>query len=146
MFFCIPYSSKAIKPFWSFLSRLSLLGAGIQVGLIYFYTALYKLTSWQWLSGEAIYQTFVSDWFSNETIRGIAHVMPYFISVIVAYIIMLFQLTFPIIINWKKTRKFAVILGVSIHLYIGIFMHMWDFALAMMVPYVLFFRKSEIKR
>jgi len=142
MFFCIPYSSKAIKPFWSFLSRLSLLGAGIQVGLIYFYTALYKLTSWQWLSGEAIYQTFVSDWFSNETIRGIAHVMPYFISVIVAYIIMLFQLTFPIIINWKKTRKYAVIVGISIHLYIGIFMHMWDFALAMMVPYVLFFRKK----
>jgi hypothetical protein len=84
----------------------------------------------------------VSDWFSNETIRGIAHVMPYFISVIVAYIIMLFQLTFPIIINWKKTRKYAVIVGISIHLYIGIFMHMWDFALAMMVPYVLFFRKK----
>jgi hypothetical protein len=146
MFFCIPYSSKAAKPFWAFLSRLSLLGAGIQVGLIYFYTSIYKITSWQWLSGEAIYQTFVSDWFSNETIRGITQVTPYFISVIFAYIIMLFQLTFPIIINWKKTRKFAVILGVSIHLYIGIFMHMWDFALAMMVPYVLFFRKSETKR
>jgi hypothetical protein len=143
MFFCIPYSSKAAKPFWAFVSRLSLLAAGIQVGLIYFYTALYKLTSWQWLSGEAIYQTFVSDWFSNETIRGVAHVMPYFISVIFAYIIMLFQFTFPIIINWTKTRKYAVILGISIHLYIGIFMHMWDFALAMMVPYTLFTHRDD---
>jgi hypothetical protein len=143
MFFCIPFSSKAAKPFWAFLSRLSLLAAGIQVGLIYFYTSMYKLTSWQWLSGEAIYQTFVSDWFSNETIRGVAHVMPYFISVIFAYIIMLFQFTFPIIINWKRTRKFAVILGVSIHLYIGIFMHMWDFALAMMVPYTLFTHRDD---
>jgi hypothetical protein len=146
MFFCIPYSSKSNKPFWSFLSRLSLLAAGIQVGLIYFYTSIYKLTSWQWLSGEAIYQTFASDWFSNETIRDVVQVMPYFISVIFAYVIMLFQFTFPIIINWKKTRKFAVILGVSIHLYIGIFMHMWDFAVAMMVPYVLFLNSNSDPR
>ena len=143
MFYSIAYSANATKPFWAFLSRLSLLAAGIQVGLIYFYTALYKLTSWQWLTGEAIYQTLVSDWFSNETIRGVAQVMPYFISVIFAYVIMLFQFTFPLIINWKKTRKFAVILGVSIHLYIGIFMHMWDFALAMMVPYVLFLNSNS---
>jgi hypothetical protein len=57
---------------------------------------------------------------------------------------MLFQFTFPIIINWKTTRKYAVIIGVSIHLYIGIFMHMWDFALAMMVPYTLFANRDDI--
>jgi hypothetical protein len=143
MFYSTPYSAKAIKPFWAFLSRLSLLAASIQVGLIYFYTALYKLTSWQWLKGEAIYQTFVSDWFSNDVMKNFALNGPYFISVVVAYIIMLFQFSFPIIINWKKTRKYAVVVGVSIHLYIDIFMHMWDFALAMMVPYVLFFRRQQ---
>jgi hypothetical protein len=143
MFYCIPYSSKSTKPFCSFLSRLSLLAVGIQVGLIYFYTSMYKLTSWQWLSGEAIYQTFVSDWFSNDVMKNFALNGPYFISVVVAYIIMLFQFTFPIIINWKKTRKNAVIVGISIHLYIGIFMHMWDFALAMMVPYTLFLNSNS---
>ena len=146
MFYCIPYSAKTVKPFLSFLSRLSLLAVGIQVGLIYFYTSLYKLTSLQWLKGEAIYQTLISDWFSNETIRGITLASPYFFSVIIAYIIMLFQLTFPIIINWKKTRKYAVIVGISIHLYIGIFMHMWDFALAMMIPYVLFTLRDDATR
>lgn len=143
MFYCIPYSSKSANPFWSFLSRLSILAVGIQVGLIYFYTSMYKLTSWQWLSGEAIYQTFVSDWFSNDYMKNLALNGPYFISVVVAYIIMLFQFTFPIIINWKKTRRSAVIVGISIHLYIGIFMHMWDFALAMMIPYVLFLNSNS---
>jgi hypothetical protein len=146
MFYCIPYSSKSTRPFWSFLSRLSLLAAGIQVGLIYFYTSLYKITSWEWLSGEAIYKTFVSDWFSNDVMKNLALNGPYFISVAVAYIIMLFQFSFPLIINWKKTRKYAVIVGVSIHLYIGIFMHMWDFAVAMMVPYVLFFNSNSDPR
>lgn len=143
MFYCIPYSSKSARPFLSFLSRLSLLAAGIQVGLIYFYTSIYKLTSWQWLSGEAIYLTFVSDWFSNDVMKNFALNGPYFISVVVAYIIMLFQLSFPVIINWKKTRKYAIIVGISIHLYIGIFMHMWDFAVAMMVPYVLFLNSNS---
>jgi hypothetical protein len=146
MFYCIPYSSKSARPFLSFLSRLSLLAAGIQVGLIYFYTSIYKLTSWQWLSGEAIYQTFVSDWFSNSVIKNFALNGPYFISVVVAYIIMLFQLSFPVIINWKKTRKYAIIVGISIHLYIGIFMQMWDFAVAMMIPYTLFLNSNSDPR
>jgi hypothetical protein len=146
MFFCIPYTSKSSNPFWSFIARLALFAARIQVGLIYFYASLYKLTSEQWWNGEVIYQTVANDWFSVEILQNLMLESPPFVALFISYFVMFFQFSFPLTINWKKTRKYAIMIGVSIHLYIGIFMHMLDFALAMMIPYVLFLNSNSDPR
>lgn len=137
-FYTSVFTAKTDSPWLSFLSRMSLRTVIIQTYLVYVFSALYKVTSMQWLSGEALYYSLTNERFSWPFVAWFIEQIPLVLVVIFAYFLMAFQLFFPVWVNWKLTRKQAIWIGVSLHLFIGLFLFIWDFALAMMVPYLLF--------
>ncbi|MFM7769892.1 MAG: hypothetical protein ACKO8Q_04980 [Bacteroidota bacterium] len=136
-FYCIPFVSRPKMELHFFLNRIVLFTCKLQLYLVYVFSAIFKVTSKQWLSGEALYYTFTSDRFSPEWIKKLSFYSPFWVIIILAYFIMVFQLFFPIWSIWNKTRKWAIYIGVLMHIYIGLVMGLWDFALAMLIPYLL---------
>ena len=136
-FYASVFTAKTDSPWLSFLSRMSLRTVVMQTYLVYVFSALYKVTSMQWLSGEALYYSLTNDRFSWPFVAWFIEQIPLVFVVIFAYFLMVFQLFFPLWVNWKLTRKQAIWIGISLHLFIGLFLFIWDFALAMMIPYLL---------
>jgi hypothetical protein len=144
-FYLIPFQLKPKKELDYFMNRMVVFTCMLQLYFVYVFSALFKITSKQWLSGEALYYTFLNDRFSPTFLKSIAYYMPFGIIIFLAYFIMIFQLFFPLWSQWKRTRKAALWIGVMMHLWIAFVMHLWDFAFAMILPYYLFSRTEDQK-
>lgn len=142
-FYVIPFQLKPKKELDYFINRVVLFTCVLQLYFVYVFSALFKVTSVQWLSGDALYYTFLNDRYSPTFLKSMVYYMPFGIIVFLAYFIMIFQLFFPLWSQWKRTRKAALWIGVLMHLWIAFVMHLWDFAFAMLIPYYLFVRTED---
>ena len=142
-FYVIPFQLKPKKEMDYFINRVVLFTCVLQLYFVYVFSALFKVTSVQWLSGDALYYTFLNDRYSPTFLKSMVYYMPFGIIVFLAYFIMIFQLFFPLWSQWKRTRKAALWIGVLMHLWIAFVMHLWDFAFAMLIPYYLFVRTED---
>ena len=142
-FYVIPFQLNPKKELDYFINRVVLFTCMLQLYFVYVFSALFKVTSMQWLSGDALYYTFLNDRFSPTFLKSMAYYMPFGIIIFLAYFIMIFQLFFPFWSQWKRTRKAAIWIGILMHLWIAFVMHLWDFAFAMLIPYYLFVRKED---
>lgn len=142
-FYVIPFQLNPKKELDYFINRVVLFTCVLQLYFVYVFSALFKVTSMQWLSGDALYYTFLNDRFSPTYLKSMAYYMPFGIIILLAYFIMIFQLFFPLWSQWKRTRNAAIWIGVLMHLWIAIVMHLWDFAFAMLIPYYLLVRKED---
>jgi len=115
-----------------------------QLIMVYAVAGLYKLTGSQWLSGEAFYYALQIDQYSSPFWQTADVIAIPGLYATMNYIGFGYQLLFPVLIWIKKLRPFFLICGLSFHLFIGIFMHLWDFAFAMIFCYVLFLEDKNI--
>jgi hypothetical protein len=115
----------------------------LQVCIAYFISALSKLDSCEWLRGSAI-----------ATISGIKHFSLYssagsltgsWLAMPLNYLILFYQLLFPILVWIRPLKKTFLIAGICMHLYIGLVMGLPWFALIMITGYIFFwpFQKTE---
>jgi hypothetical protein len=130
-FYVIPFQLKPKKELDYFINRVVLFTCVLQLYFVYVFSALFKVTSVQWLSGDALYYTFLNDRYSPTFLKSMVYYM------------LIFQLFFPLWSQWKRTRKAALWIGVLMHLWIAFVMHLWDFAFAMLIPYYLFVRTED---
>jgi hypothetical protein len=89
----------------------------IQWAMIYFFSGLFKLKSEEWISGNTVNNIFHSVWFNPFLINW-----PNILSGFLDYGIIFFQLSFPVIFLLPLLKKYYVFFGISMHLFIGIFM------------------------
>ncbi len=135
-FFASFIYTRAQHPLRIVISNSARIAAITQLCIVYIVATIYKLSGTQWLNGEALYYALQIDQFSSGFSKSIADQM--WIFKILTYFGLLYQLLFPILIWIKKIRVYWLIPGLIFHLFIGAFMHLWDFALAMIFCYALF--------
>ncbi len=141
-FYCIPVNTASTSISGHIFNRAVVIAATMQICIVYFLSGLYKLSGDMWLNGEAIYYTleierFSREWVKNSGITSLSYLMKGS-----NYLILAYQLLFPIIIWIKKWRYPVLIIGTGFHLITMFVMNLWDFGFAMLIGYIIFFRKK----
>jgi hypothetical protein len=108
----------------------------IQICLVYFLSALAKLNSEDWLNGTAISTTLQVHHYSLPAFFNIKQNT---INYIVNYVVLFYQLFFPVVIWFKKIKKPFLIIGVIMHVFISFVMGLISFGFIMILSYVYFY-------
>ena len=102
----------------------------IQLILIYFVNGLYKVTGPDWLEGDSLYYVLGDLTLTRFSIAQLP--VPLIVIRMATWLVLIWELTFPVLVLFRRTRCLALLFGVIFHL--GIFATM---ELGGFVPYVL---------
>ena len=117
------------------ISNFVFLFCKIQLVLIYLLSGFDKLTSSVWRSGDAIYAIINLEFFMNPHVTIPTSKTLY---LLIAWAIILFELTFPLLIWFKRLRVYALMIGIIFHVAIMFVLSLPDFGLVMILMYSLF--------
>lgn len=114
------------------LHNFSTIAIMVQLCLVYFLSALAKCNDMGWMSGTAL-----------ETLSQIKHFNLYNGSglglfKLLTYIIVFYQLAFPVLVWIKKIKKPFIIFGLLMHLYIAFVIGLPEFGFIMIIGYIFF--------
>jgi hypothetical protein len=137
-FYAIPATTKSNSPYRIVLTNLSFYAAVLQVLFCYVFAGYYKLTGEMWRNGEALYYTLHIDRFSSDFLQSKNIAGNVWLMMVLNYVVLGYQLLFPVLVFVKKWKWVFLALGTIIHLVIGAGMHLWDFALILISCYALF--------
>ena len=140
---------RADRPLWKSVQRsifnFAVLSCQLQILLIYFASGSDKLMSASWRSGEAIQYISRLDFLFNPRLTFDESASP-LLNLCLAWMVIIFELSFPFLVWIKKTRLFILAAGVLFHLVIWIFLSLPDFGLIMMISYLVFLRAEDFER
>ncbi len=145
-FYCSIVYTNAKGVFRITLTNLARYACMIQICLVYLVATVYKLSGKQWPSGDAMYYTLHIDHFSSPMWIGSWVIQSAVVMKTLTYFALIYQLLFPVMVWIKKGRHVFLIIGVVFHLFIGIFLHLWDFALSMIFAYAVFVEDGLARR
>lgn len=135
-------TSNIVEHIWSNIKKVALLGLMIQVCYVYFFTSLSKLQGDVWLNGTAIYYTMrVSDFMATSW--NIPLTKNHYFVVLGTYFTIIFEIAFPFLIWFKKTKYWIIFLGIMLHIGIWIFMRIDNFSWIMIGTYFVFIDDQE---
>jgi len=147
---CIPIASKpAFKSEIGSIIQKTCHNAGIilcqlQVIFIYLVSGWDKLTSDAWRSGEAIdYVVHLRNLY-NPMFAGMFEDPG--VQMVLSWMTILFELAFVALVWFRKTRIPILIIGIFFHLFIWIVMSLPDFAITMIISYILFLKDTDYRR
>ncbi|XGC82468.1 HTTM domain-containing protein [Bdellovibrio bacteriovorus] len=118
------------------LSSLMIRMMQFQICVIYAYTGFEKLKGTSWWDGTALWSVMANPQMTTmdfSFLRSIPWIIP-----IMAYLTIIFEVYFPAMVAWPKTRNLWLLIGVAFHMGIGVFMGLGPFATTMMSTYFLF--------
>jgi hypothetical protein len=145
-FCCIPVHTGTHSPWRHALNHFARYAAVLQVMLCYAFSAYFKLNGSQWLSGDAVYYAVHLERFSTPWITGWIGAHAGFARLL-TYLVLGYQVLFPLLIFLRPRRVLIFLsVGLGMHLFIGAAMHLWDFALAMIICYALFLPENVSAR
>ncbi|MBO9665210.1 MAG: HTTM domain-containing protein [Bdellovibrio sp.] len=118
------------------LSSMMIRMMQVQIMVIYAYTGWEKLKGASWWDGTAMWSVLANPQmttFDFTFLRAVPWVLP-----IIGFTTIIFEVYFPPMVIWNKSRYIWLLMGVSMHLGIGLFMGLMPFATVMMATYFLF--------
>lgn len=118
------------------LHNVALIGIKIQICLAYFLAAWFKLTDASWMNGLAVYQTFQISEYSNSFFAT----WPMGVCMVLTYATIVYQLLFPLLIWFRKTKIYLLAFGITQHLLIAFGMGLFSFGIIMIICYILFLK------
>jgi hypothetical protein len=124
------------------LHNMSFIALVTQVCIVYAYSALAKWVDADWQSGNAVNLVNMTWHYSRAFLVDHAQLM-YPLSVVMTYTVLLYQTVFPVLIWFKRVKRYFLNLGVLMHLYIALVMGLFFFGLIMALTYVLFYDLSD---
>ncbi|HEY8403521.1 MAG TPA: hypothetical protein VIK71_02820 [Flavobacteriales bacterium] len=142
-FYSVFVYTKAESSWNIVISNLARLTMVVQVVAIYSLSSWFKLIGEHWVKGDALYYALNIDVYSSQFWQKLSQ-FPVWCSII-TYLTLGYQLLFPLLLLLKKQRHWVLLIGVLFHLMIGIVMHLWDFAFAMIFCYALFMKEEQAK-
>src|SRR5690606_428826 len=109
----------------------------LQLLIAYLATALHKFTGTHWLDGTAMGivagdPAFGPQWLVHQPV----------LSAILTWSVLLFQLTFPLAVWWKRTRVPWMIFGVLFHVGTAIWLEIPEMAFAFIVCYLIWLNEQ----
>lgn len=107
-----------------------------QIVILYFFAGFYKLYDNNWLNGDALYYIIQIDAFSRpwatHYLEGNIILLKLF-----TYGTLIYQLSFPFAIWWKKIKTPFLIVGIIFHLSIAFIAGVFSFGIIMIISYIL---------
>lgn len=126
-------------------TNFAFLAIQIQVCILYFVSAIYKLFGAHWMDGSALYYILNIDEYTAPWVQHyIANTD--WLTIPVTYFTLFFQLAFPITVWIKKLKTVTVIIGIAFHVLIIFMMGLTDFGLIMLLIYILFLSDKKSDR
>ncbi|QBO59518.1 HTTM domain-containing protein [Chryseobacterium salivictor] len=114
------FKKKNVEIFFNYQSVLQ-----IHLSIAYFFSGLAKALDSGWWNGKSVWNALVSlD--SNFYPIPIIYIAGGILTVI-------FELSYPILVNLKKTRKIILLAMILMHLFIGLTMQLYAFSIIMIV-------------
>jgi hypothetical protein len=86
----------------------------VQMVLMYFCNGLHKLAGVEWRSGEALYLVLADLSLSRWSYAQLP--LPYPLTRLLTWTVLVWELGFPLLVCWKWTRRLALGFGVAFHL------------------------------
>ena len=117
--------------------------ARFQVIILYAVASYFKLTGSTWLDGTAFYYVLFNDTYSHPWFKELLIGNSFLIHAI-TWFALTFQLLFPVLIWFKKTKLSMIVLGILFHLMIIIVMGITDFGIIMLIMYLLFYTPKKL--
>ncbi|MEQ9413003.1 MAG: hypothetical protein RIF39_04200 [Cyclobacteriaceae bacterium] len=113
----------------------ALLLGQVQMALIYLLSGYDKLLSAAWRNGEAMHSIFNLTFFQNPFIKLNFSETE---CVILCWMVIIFEISFAVLIWIKKFRITLLVMGVFFHLGIIVFLGLADFGMVMIICYTVF--------
>ena len=130
------------KELFYIVSKISVVGLLIQISVVYFFTSLAKLQGELWLNGTATFYTMRVEDF-KATDWNIPLTENFYFVVLSTYFTIFWELSFPFLIWFKKTKFWIIFFGILLHLGIFIFMRIDNFSWIMLGSYFVFVTNDE---
>lgn len=130
----------------SLLSRLATLSIMLHLCLIYISNATFKLLDFSWQKGDALGYFFLGS--QTTDIFEIGNFMmnyPYVLT-FMGYSVVIFQLLFPILIWFQKTKWFFIITGILMHLGMALVLQLYFFQIVVILHYGFFIKDEEWRK
>jgi hypothetical protein len=108
----------------------------VQIIAIYAYTGWEKLKGASWWDGTAMWSVLANPQMTTmdfSFLREIPWVIP-----VIGYLTIIFEVYFPPMVIWHKSRHAWLLMGFAMHMGIGLFMGLMPFATIMLSTYFLF--------
>ena len=127
------------------ISNFAVWAARFQVIILYIVASWFKLYGISWLDGTAFYYVLYTDTFSLPWFRDL-FINNSFAIHLVSWFALGFQLLFPLLVWFKRTKPVMLILGVFFHVMIMFVMGIIDFGIIMIIMYLLFYIPERFKK
>lgn len=132
--------SKKMNIVLILIFNVSVLLCQLQIVFIYLISGWDKLMSEVWRSGDAMSYIYHLDFLYNGNFR-----LPesHFINRMLSWLTIVFELAFVILIWFNRTRLMVLGIGLVFHLIIWFMLSLPDFALIMMISYLVFLKDED---
>jgi hypothetical protein len=126
-----------------FFHNTAIVAVIVHVCVVYFLSALAKCFDENWMSGSALDQINSVHHFRLFS-ASLGTSAAFAFSPLMNYLIVGYQMLFPILIWIKKIKKLFICFGILMHLYIAVVMGLMEFGTIMLIAYIYFwpFKKT----
>lgn len=138
----ITYKKEEFKKLNNFVSNIAGYSICIHFCLVYFVSAVHKLNADVWFNGVATYYVLGSERFQG-TPWNLSLIKNGVFVTLSTYGTILIELGFPFLVWFKKTRNVMILLAISLHMGIGIFMMLYDFQILFVVMLGVFVSQEQ---
>lgn len=125
------------------LSNLAILSIMLYLCIAYLAVGLSKSIDPLWRSGEATYYALLNERFKGTSLNELI-VKNKWVNYTINYGTILFELLFPFMIWFKKSRPYLLIFGIFFHLCIYIFMMIYGFEIIFILMYGFFLPNDQL--
>lgn len=115
----------------------------IQVALIYFVTALWKLNNVLWRDGTALHYVFENPQFRRFAALGSPSLDPW--TTVATYSTLGWELAFAFLVLHRRTRRWALIVGTVMHLGMWGLLELGPFSWLMLASYVAYLDPQRVR-
>ncbi len=117
----------------------------IQMAVLFFYSAISKLGSDIWLSGDAVWIMFSTDEYYNRIILDVL-ASHYWLVNLATYGTILIEIAFPFLIWQRNTRPYLLAAAIFLHLQFALLMGLFYFSFLMIMGHMSFVRPQWLTR
>jgi hypothetical protein len=136
-FFLIFFNVGSRSPRFGDWSAPVLWALRMQVVMMYAFSSINKWIGTTWVEGSSLYYVLRNEAFASDDLASFAIAFP-FLTVALTWAALAYQTVFPIAVWFRPLRPGILWVGVAFHLFIGLFLGLPDFALAVFASYLCF--------
>jgi predicted DCC family thiol-disulfide oxidoreductase YuxK len=111
----------------------------IQMAVLFFYSAINKLTGPDWWSGDAIWWLFTNSYYYNNAILSLL-AWQYWLVNIATYGTILIEISYPFLIWQRRSRPYMLAAALFLHSQFALLMHLYYFSWVMIMGHMSFVR------